>query len=65
MACVTPWAGADGLVVLHLAVSACAARAVARVHALELEASLVAGAVVVGGALSVASGRGKTQSVEM
>lgn len=48
------WARADGLVVLHLAVGARAASAVARVHALQLVASLVVGAVVVGGALGVA-----------
>lgn len=65
MSGVASWARADGLVVLHLAVGARAASAVARVHALQLVASLVVGAVVVGGALGVAPARGETRGVKM
>lgn len=62
---VASWARADGLVVFYLAVSACTASAVARVHALELVASLVVGAVVMSGALGVAPARGETLGVKM
>lgn len=56
-------ARADGLVVFHSALGADAARALARVHALEVEAGLVARALLVLGALRVAAGERVAEEV--
>lgn len=52
---VSPGAGADGLVVLHLTFGPVTTGALTRVHALKLETRLVAGAVIMGCALGVAT----------
>lgn len=54
MSSVSFWTRADGLVVLHFAISTSATGSFTRVNTLQLVASLVAGAVIVGGTLSVA-----------
>jgi len=58
MAGVALGARADGFVVLHLTVCTCTTGAITWVDTLQLVASLVAGAVVVGGALGVTPGVG-------